>query len=168
MESFSSKMSGSNQKANRIIKADPVAAEQRRSMDIKEYLRGIRKLYLEIEAKRRQRERLYCTVTGSSLPIKTVDVQTSVSGDRLGDTMAEVADLDRSIRQGIASLCKQQAQAVAIIAQLSKPEYRAVMTDYYINAYTWARVADLNGYSEQAVYKIHGEALNELRENGEK
>lgn len=145
-----------------------MAAEQRRNMDIKEYLRGIRKLYLEIEAKRRQREKLYYTVTGSGLPIKTVDVQTSVSGDKLGDTMAEVADLDRGIRQDIVSLCEQQAQATAILAQLSKPEYRAVMTDYYINAYTWERVANLNGYSVQAVYKIHGEALNELRENGEK
>ena len=132
-------------------------------MDIKEYLRGIRHLYLEIEAKKRQREKLYYTVTGSGLQIKTVDVQTSVSGDRLGDTMAEVADLDRSIRQDITSLCQQQDQAATLISKLSKPEYRAVMTDYYLNAYTWERVADLNGYSVQAVYKLHGEALNELR-----
>ncbi|MBO5513745.1 MAG: hypothetical protein J5961_04045 [Mogibacterium sp.] len=132
-------------------------------MDIKEYLRGIRHLYLEIEAKKRQREKLYYTVTGSGLQIKTVDVQTSVSGDRLGDTMAEVADLDRSICQDIISLCQQQDQAAELIASLSKPEYRAVMTDYYLNAYTWERVADLNGYSVQTVYKLHGEALNELR-----
>lgn len=146
-----------------MITTEPVAAEQRRSMNIKEYLRGIRKLYLEIEAKRRQREKLYYTVTGSGLPIKTVDVQTSVSGDKLGDTMAEVADLDRSIRYDIVSLCKQQAQASAILAQLSKPEHRAVMTDYYINAYTWERVAELNGYGIDNVYKIHGAALQELR-----
>lgn len=127
------------------------------------YLQSIRKLFLEIEAKKRQRERLYYTVTGSGIQLKGVDVQTSVSGDRLGDTMAKVADLDRSIREDIATLCTMQDTAAKLFKErLSKPEYRAVMTDYYLNAYTWDQVADYNGYSTQAVYKIHGIALQEL------
>ena len=132
--------------------------------DVKEYLRGIRQLHLTIAAKRRQRDKLYCTVTGSAIPIKDVDVQTSVAGDRLGDTLAEVADLDKSIRDSIATLFQQQKDAALLFTKLSKPEYIAVMTDYYLNAYTWEKVADLNGYSTQAIYKIHGIALGELRE----
>lgn len=131
---------------------------------IKDYLRSIRKLYLEIEAKKRQREKLYYTVTGSGIPIRTVDVQTSVTGDRLGDTMAEVADLDKSIRQDIATLCKYQDDAAKLFSKLSKPEYRAIMTDYYLNAYTWERVAELNGYEVHNVYRVHGIALKELEE----
>lgn len=130
---------------------------------IKEYLRSIRKLYLEIEAKKRQRERLYYTVTGSNIKIKAVDVQTSIGGDRLGDTMAEVADLDKTIREDITTLCDMQDKAMALFKTLSKPEYRAIMTDYYLNAYTWDQVAEYNGYSTQAVYKIHGIALQELK-----
>lgn len=129
----------------------------------KEYLRSIRKLYLEIEAKKRQRERLYYTVTGSNIKIKAVDVQTSIGGDRLGDTMAEVADLDKTIREDITTLCDMQNKAMALFKTLSKPEYRAIMTDYYLNAYTWDQVAEYNGYSTQAVYKIHGIALQELK-----
>ena len=129
----------------------------------KEYLRSIRKLYLEIEAKKRQRERLYYTVTGSNIKIKAVDVQTSIGGDRLGDTMAEVADLDKTIREDITTLCDMQDKAMALFKALSKPEYRAIMTDYYLNAYTWDQVAEYNGYSTQAVYKIHGIALQELK-----
>lgn len=129
----------------------------------KEYLRSIRKLYLEIEAKKRQRERLYYTVTGSNIKIKAVDVQTSIGGDRLGDTMAEVADLDKTIREDITTLCDMQDKAMALFKTLSKPEYRAIMTDYYLNAYTWDQVAEYNGYSTQAVYKIHGIALQELK-----
>lgn len=130
---------------------------------IKEYLRSIRKLYLEIEAKKRQRERLYYTVTGSNTKIKAVDVQTSIGGDRLGDTMAEVADLDKTIREDITTLCDMHDKAMALFKTLSKPEYRAIMTDYYLNAYTWDQVAEYNGYSTQAVYKIHGIALQELK-----
>ncbi len=129
----------------------------------KEYLQSIRKLYLEIEAKKRQRERLYYTLTGSNIKIKAVDVQTSIGGDRLGDTMAEVADLDKTIREDITTLCNMQDKAMALFKTLSKPEYRAIMTDYYLNAYTWDQVAEYNGYSTQAVYKIHGIALQELK-----
>lgn len=129
----------------------------------KEYLQSIRKLYLEIEAKKRQRERLYYTVTGSNIKIKAVDVQTSIGGDKLGDTMAEVADLDKTIREDITTLCDMQDKAMALFKTLSKSEYRAIMTDYYLNAYTWDQVAKYNGYSTQAVYKIHGIALQELK-----
>lgn len=129
----------------------------------KEYLQSIRKLYLEIEAKKRQRERLYYTLTGSNIKIKAVDVQTSIGGDRLGDTMAEVADLDKTIREDITTLCDMQDKAMALFKTLSKPEYRAIMTDYYLNAYTWDQVAEYNGYSTQTVYKIHGIALQELK-----
>lgn len=129
----------------------------------KEYLQSIRKLYLEIEAKKRQRERLYYTVTGSNIKIKAVDVQTSIGGDKLGDTMAEVADLDKTIREDITTLCDMQDKAMALFKTLSKPEYIAIMTDYYLNAYTWDQVAEYNGYSTQAVYKIHGIALQELK-----
>lgn len=135
---------------------------------IKEYLRSVRNLYLEIEAKRRQRERLYSLVTGSGIPIREVDVQTSISGDRLGDTMTEVADLDTSIRNDIQTLCGMQTEAAEMFAKLSKPEYRAVMADYYLNAYTWDRVAEINGYAVQHVYRLHGEALGELEENESK
>ena len=132
-------------------------------MPIKETLREVRKLYLEIEAKQRQREKLYYTVIGSNIKLKDVDVQTSISGDRLGDTMAEVADLDRSIREDLETLCNMQRMAANLFRKLSKPEHRAIMTDYYINAYTWDQVAKYNKYSVDNVYKMHGAALLELQ-----
>lgn len=132
-------------------------------MDIKEHLRSVRKLYLEIEAKRRQRDRLYYAVTGSNIKLREVDVQTSISGDKLGDTMAEAADLDRAIREDIRTLCKRQYDTARLFKRLSKPEYIAIMTDYYLNAYTWEKVAEINGYSLKHAEKLHGIALNELR-----
>lgn len=129
---------------------------------IKEYLRSVRKLYLEIEVKERRRDRLRSIVSGSNIRMKQIDVQTSIAGDRFGDTMAEMADLDRAIEENIKTLRRMQDEAEAMFSRLSKPEYRAIMTDYYLNAYTWDKVAEYNGYSTQAVYKIHGLALLEL------
>lgn len=133
-------------------------------MDVKVYLQGVRGLHKAIESKKRQRESLYYTVTGSAIRLKDVDVQTSAGGDRMGDTMAAVADLDRDIQRGIKDLCNQQKQAAKIIDVLSDPRHRAILTDYYLNAYTWEKVAELNGYETRQVYRLHGEALNVLRE----
>lgn len=133
-------------------------------MDVKAYLQSIRGLQMEIEAKKRQRESLYYTVTGSAIKLKAVDVQASTPFDKMGDIMAEVADLDRDIRRGIQTLCKQQAQATRLIDTLADPRHRTILTDYYLNAYTWDKVAELNGYETRQVYRIHGEALNILRE----
>lgn len=131
---------------------------------IKDNLRKARKLYLEIEAKKRQREKLYLMVMGSNIQIKEINVQTSLGGDKLGDTIAEVADLDQSIRERIDELIHIQREAVEIINRLDKPEHRAIMIDYYLNAYTWEQVADLSGYSVQHTLKMHGDALKELQD----
>ena len=38
------------------------------------------------------------------------------------------------------------------------------LVEYYINAHTWLEVASIIGYSLPHVYRLHGEALNALRE----
>lgn len=133
-------------------------------MTVKSYLREVRKLNKDIEAKKRERDALYMSLIGTNIKLKEIDVQTSIRGDAFGDKMAEVADYDRIIEDEILMLIKSQRQANAIINQLDKPEYRSILTDYYINAYKWEKVAEFNNYSIRAVYKIHGYALKELEE----
>lgn len=53
-----------------------------------------------------------------------MDVKVYLQGDRMGDTMAAVADLDRDIQRGIKDLCNQQKQAAKIIDTLSDPRQR--------------------------------------------
>lgn len=131
---------------------------------IKDYLRSVRKLKLDIEAKKRERDTLYMTLTGTTIRPKEVDVQTSVGGDVFGDRMAIVADYDRELEEEIINLIREQHKANQIINTLTVAEYRAVLTDYYINGYTWLKVAELNGYALRTVHKIHGTALNNLKE----
>lgn len=137
-------------------------------MTEKEYLKDVRHCYLEIEAKKRQRERLLDLLTGTNIKPREVDVQTSSSGDKLGDIMARIADLDEAINREIANLCAKQRKAAEMIAELSRTEYRAIMTDYYLNAYTWEYVAEKNGYSMDWVFAMHSRALKELKDNRKK
>ncbi len=132
---------------------------------VKAYLREVRKLKKDIEAKKCERDALYASVLGSGIQIKTVDVQVSTSEDVFGDRMAEIADYDKLLEEEIINLIRNQQETNRLINTLEKSEYRAILTDYYINGYTWDRVADLNGYSTQHIYELHGKALKILEKN---
>lgn len=135
-------------------------------MDVKAYLRNVRKLSLEIKSKRRQRESLYYLCTGSAIRYDIPKVQTSAD-NRLEKILADVAELDKSIAASLRRLAQKQLTAIEMINSTTKPEYIAILTDYYMNAYTWEKVADLNGYSVQHTKRMHGYALNELKEKYE-
>lgn len=144
----------------------PDATRRKKKMDIKEYLRGVRKLSNNIESMKRMRERLKYELLGHGIPIKQTFVQESTPIDKMASTMASVTDLEKEIEKRIRVLAKEQAEALAIIQTLKKPEYRAILIDYYLNDYTWEEVANLHGYAPKYVERLHGLALNELRESG--
>lgn len=135
-------------------------------MGVKLFLRNVRKLSLEIKSKRRQRESLYYLCTGSAIRYDIPNVQTSAD-NRLEKILTEVSDLDKQIAENIRALAEMQTQAMIMINSVTKPEYIAILTDYYMNAYTWEQVADLNGYSVQHTKRMHGYALNELKDKYE-
>ena len=131
-------------------------------MQVKPYLRSVRKLTLEIKSKRRQRESLYYLCTGSAIRYDLPNIQSSPD-NRLEKILSNVADLDKAIVDNLRELTIKQQQASDMINSASKPEYIAILTDYYLNAYTWDKVADLNGYSIQHTKRMHGDALEELK-----
>lgn len=132
-------------------------------MQVKSFLRGVRKEHIEINAKIRARDSLYSLVTGSAIRYDIDRVQTSPQGDKMDKILSKVADVDAMLEPRIDNASEMIAQAIEMIDSLSLPEYRAILTDYYINCYKWENVAELNSYSIQHTKKIHGDALNELR-----
>jgi DNA-directed RNA polymerase specialized sigma subunit len=130
----------------------------------REDLKEVRKLNKEIESMKRSRERLFYSVLGTSTKMDDVRVQSSGSGDRFGDTIAGVADLDKKILDSINRLYKLQGRALDWIQALKHSEQRTVLIEYYINGSSWDEVAEVSGYSVQHVFKIHNEALKEIEE----
>lgn len=135
-------------------------------MQVKTFLRDVRKLSLEIRSKQRQRESLYYLCTGSAIRYDVPNVQTSAD-NRLEKILSDVADLDKAIAENLRELSQKQYKAVEMINSVTKPEYIAILTDYYMNANTWEKTADLNGYSVQHTKRMHGYALNELKDKYE-
>lgn len=134
---------------------------------VKEYLRSVRNLNKEIEARQRHREQLYATVTGSAIKIKSVNVQESAPDDKLAAVMADIYELDNKIQDSIIELTAKQAHALDLINSVAKSEHRSLLINYYLNAYSWEETANMLGYSVQHVFRMHGEVLRELDEKDE-
>lgn len=134
---------------------------------VKEYLRSVRNLNKEIEARQRHREQLYASVTGSAIKLKTVNVQESAPDDKLAAVMADIYELDNKIQDSIIELTAKQAHALDLINSVAKSEHRSLLINYYLNAYSWEETANMLGYSVQHVFRMHGEVLRELDEKDE-
>ena len=67
-------------------------------MTAKEYLRQLKQLEIKIAQRRLERDRLMSDAMGNGSPRLTLDrVQTSISGDTMGDKLAEATDIQKDI-----------------------------------------------------------------------
>ncbi|MDO4285189.1 MAG: hypothetical protein Q4C60_07605 [Eubacteriales bacterium] len=130
--------------------------------NIKEFLRGIRGRRKEIDDLVRERERLLTTLGPRALRLKEVDVQTSLPGDMMAETMAAVVSLEREIQISIHDLAMQQARAEQMIRQVDSDVHRRLLRLYYFDGLRWWQVAEEMEYTEAHVRKMHSKALEEI------
>ena len=95
------------------------------------------------------------------MQIKTDVVQVSKQGNRQEDLIIKIIDLEKEIIKDIDSLIREKQRAKTVIDRLDGP-YKVVMTMRYLECMKWEEIAYRIGYSIQAVYKIHGQALKRV------
>ena len=96
-----------------------------------------------------------------SMQIKNDVVQESRNGNRQEDLIIRIMDLEKEITKDIDSLICEKKKAKTVIDKLDGP-YRLVMSMRYLECMKWEEIAYRIGYSIQAVYKIHGQALKRV------
>ena len=96
-----------------------------------------------------------------SMQLKTDVVQESRNGNRQEDLIIRIMDLEKEITKDIDDLIKEKQRAKLVIDKLDGP-YRLVMSMRYLECMKWEKIAYRIGYSIQAVYKIHGQALKRV------
>lgn len=95
------------------------------------------------------------------MQIKSDVVQVSKQGNRQEDLIIRILDLEKEITKDIDKLIDEKKRAKAVIDELDGP-YRLVMTMRYLECMKWEEIAYRIGYSIQAVYKVHGQALKRV------
>lgn len=138
-------------------------------MTAKEYLRQLKKLEIKIDQRRFERDRLIADAMGNSSPRLTVDkVQTSVSGDTMGDKLTEAADIQREIDWLINKLIADRHRIIGEIHTLTDARYIQILYLHYVEGKRLEDVAEImrktNGkpYSYDHIASLHGMALQEF------
>ena len=132
-------------------------------MTAKEYLQKIRSERLEIVQLQETIDELKYSLLPSGIRYDTLKVQTSPD-DSMSRVMAEVDEYERKIREHLSRLVDRQNVAFAYVGALEKSDHRLILTLYYLagERLTWHQVADKMALSEQRIYQLHNDAIDEL------
>lgn len=93
-------------------------------------------------------------------------VSSATSRGGVEDTAIRIVDAQGRVTGKIDELIRAKQRAMQIIEQLPDGPHKPVMYNRYILLKTWESIAvDLN-YSYRHVLRLHGDALNKLRQMG--
>ena len=135
-------------------------------MTAKQYLRNIRYEQKELLTLQELKEEAYYNTLPSGIRYDKDNIQVSPS-DVMLDKVIKVCELTKTIDKHIKKINKHRSDAMRIISRISKPEYRQVLTLYYLKLkdgqlMSWLDIAEEMGYSEDWIYHQHGYALQEF------
>lgn len=132
-------------------------------MRAKAYLIEIGKLDRKIENKQMEIEHLRGLLESVTPRLKEVNVQSSLSGDKMGDTIAKIIELQEQINAEIDKYVDRKIEAMKLINQLADDDCINILIRRYINYEEWEDIAAALHYSRQWVDKKHGLALLEFQ-----
>lgn len=81
------------------------------------------------------------------------------NGDKLGDTVAKIVDLQDEINRNIDDFVNLKSEASVMMEQIKQPEYYHVLHKRYVLFQTFERISNDMGYSYRTVLNLHGRAL---------
>ena len=132
-------------------------------MTTKEYLEQYWTLNLLINAKM-ERARLwrqraeYVSPSGAAVAAGTA----GKIRDRVGDTVAKIADLEREINTDIDALVDLGREISDKIKSIGQDKLRQVLELHYLNGLSLDEVAERMHYSYRQICRIHSQALAEI------
>ena len=138
-------------------------------MRAKEYLKQLKRLKIQIEQRRWERDQLIADAMGNGSPRLTADrVQSSGVGDQMGDRLAEAADMQKEIDWLINKLIADRHRIIGEIHTLADARYIQILYLHYVEDKKLEDVAEImvkaNGkpYSYDHIASLHGIALKEF------
>ena len=137
--------------------------------EVKEILKQVRKSQIEIKHIVRLIEREELTLLPKAIRYDRDKVMTTPD-DILARSAAEIADMRAELAKTMIMLKNKMGYAESLIARLDDTDEREVLRYYYLDRngngglMTWAEVADVMGFNERTIYRIHGSALVHLAE----
>jgi DNA-directed RNA polymerase specialized sigma subunit len=136
-------------------------------MTAKEFLQSIRMERMEVDHMSDMLEELRTSLLPSAIRYDKIDVQVSLPDDPMAETFAKIEEIETQIRDHLTGMMDKYNRAVALVLQLEKSEHRQVLQAYYLDPAhpKWQQVADRLGYSEQHIFRLHNDAIEQLEKD---
>lgn len=133
-------------------------------MKAKEYLQQVKKCEIIVRNKQREIDSLYAILKSVTGTWKEDVVQNgSSSENKMGDTIAKIVDLQAELNRDIDTLIDTKRAVLCVIERLD-PIYFDLLYKRYFMFETWERIACEMGYGYQWTCKLHGRALEQVRQ----
>jgi hypothetical protein len=126
----------------------------------KKELSQLYNLSKEIKAKEEQLEQLKAIAESTTAQLSDMPHGSGVS-DKIGKTVAEIADIKSLIQLKIQEYWHEYNRLMRYINDIDDSLIRQIMTLRYINGMTWNAVADtIGGNTEDSIRMIHNRFLS--------
>ncbi len=132
-------------------------------MTTKNYLLQARQLNYKITNKMYEKDQLKSLLTSVSSPVKDVNVQTSGSGDRIGDTVCKIIMLEQEIDKLIDNYVDTKNHIIQQMEQLEFKYYQILFYRYVMERHFEA-IAQCTGYTLRHVKRLHAEAVERFEQ----
>lgn len=89
---------------------------------------------------------------------------THQTGDKLGAAVAKILDAEARVDEEVELLIAVEHEVTRAINKVKDASLRTLLYERYINGKTWERIAVDMNYSYRGVTKMHGRALQAVKE----
>ena len=131
-------------------------------MNAKAYLQQIKRLDVLIDNKIEQIALLRERATSITAAPGGDRVQSTSRGDNMERIVIKIVDMEAELERQIDKLVDLKTEVMGTIDQLENPNQIALLYRRYIKNEPWDKIAADMSYSIQAVFKMHGIALQQI------
>lgn len=130
-------------------------------MTAKEYLMQYRQIEKEINRLLEERAR-WMALAEKMTPSLSGMPGGAGGGDRLGETVAKIVDLEREIDAKVDELVEHHRKIGEAISQIPDAKEREVLLRRYIQGQSWEEIGEKMEITIRRVYQLHKTALFSL------
>lgn len=128
-------------------------------MTAREYLTQARMIDSRINSKLMELQRARELATKATVLVSDMPRNPSPDLQQLESRIVKIVDLEREINAEIDELVDLKRDIRELIAQIRKPEYRAVLELRYLGMKTWPDISEELRCSARTIYRFHNGAL---------
>lgn len=130
--------------------------------EIKRRLKAFKDARILYQKAKDESEQIATLLTSAAIDYSKVKVQTSPHD--FTDTMARLVDLHNECVKRMAECVTAMEDTARLIDLVEEPELRDILSRRYLRLDHWPDIAESLNKDERWIYRLHGRALEEIKE----